>query len=70
MNAYTTHQLATIHQHELIAEAEHVRLVKEARIASRGTGVPARRSLIWLREATGSFAARLMTLTRVHAPGH
>ncbi len=70
MNAYTIHELAKIHQHELIAEADHVRLVKEARIASRGTGIPARWPLIWLREGTGSFAARLMTLTRVHAPGH
>jgi len=61
MNAYIIHELAKIHQHEFVAEADHARLVKEARIASRGTGVPARWPLIWLREATGRLAARLMS---------
>jgi len=70
MNAYATHELATIHQHELIAEADHARLVKEARLASRGTDVTARRPLIWLREAAGAFAVRLMTITRVQAGDH
>lgn len=63
MNAYVTHELVKIHQDEFIAEADHARLVKEARLASRGTGTPARRPLIWLREAPGGFAAWLMALT-------
>ncbi len=61
MNAYTIHELAKIHLHELIAAADHARLVKEARMASRGTGVPVRWPLIWLREATGRLAARLVS---------
>lgn len=70
MNGYATHELAKIHQHELLAEAAHARLVKEARLASRGTGTPARSPLIWLRDAAGSFAARLVTFRRVQARGH
>jgi len=67
MNGYIAHELGKIHQHELIAEADHARLVKEARLASRGTGVPARQQLIWLREAAGGFAAWLMNITGAHA---
>ena len=70
MNAYTTHELAKIRQHEFIAKADHARLVKEARLASRGTGAPARRPLVWLREAAGGFAARLMTVTHAQAGSH
>jgi hypothetical protein len=70
MHPYATHELAKIHQHELIAEADHARVVKEARLASRGTGVPARRPLIWLREAAGVFVARLMTLRGAQARSH
>jgi hypothetical protein len=70
MNAYTTHELAKFHQHDLIAEADHARLVKEARLAARGNGAPARRPLIWLREAAGGFAARLTTLTGAQAGSH
>ncbi|MCA1569390.1 MAG: hypothetical protein LC798_03505 [Chloroflexi bacterium] len=70
MNAYATHELANIHQHELIAEADHGRLVKEARLASRGNHVPARRPLIWLREAAAAFAVRLRTVTRAQAGNH
>lgn len=67
MNPYTTHELVNIHQRELIDEADHARLAKEARLASRGNGVPARRPLIWLREAPGGFAAWLMALTGAQA---
>ncbi len=70
MNPYTTHELVRIHQHELMAEADHARLVKQARLAARGNGVPARRPLIWLREAAGGFAARLTTLTGAQAGSH
>lgn len=70
MNHYTTHELAKIHQHELIAQADHARLVKEARLLSRGTATPARRPLVWLREAAGSVANRLVILTRAHAGSH
>lgn len=70
MHPYATHELAKIHQHELIAEADHARLVKEARLASRGTGASARSPLIWLRDAAGSFAARLMTFRGAQARGH
>jgi hypothetical protein len=70
MNAYTTHELVKSRQHELIAEADHARLVKEARLASRGTEVPSPKPLMWLREAAGGFAARLMTLTGAQAGSH
>jgi hypothetical protein len=70
MNAYAINELSKIHQHELLAEADHARLVKEARLASRGTGPPARQPLIWLREAAGSFAARFITLTGARAGSH
>lgn len=69
MNAYTTHELVRIHQHQLIADADHARLVKEARLASRGNGAPAR-PLIWLREAAGNIAAWLMTRPGAHAGSH
>lgn len=70
MNPYTTHELVKIHQHEFIAEADRAHLVREARLASRGTGVPARQPLIWLRDTVGSFAARLMTRTSAQAGSH
>ena len=70
MHPYAIHELATIHQHELLADADRARLVKEARLAARGTSVPARRPLIWLREAVGGFAARLMTLRGARTGGH
>ena len=70
MNPYTTHELVKIHQHEFIAEADQARLVKEARLASRGTPVPSRQPLIWLREAAGAFAARVVSLTHGHAGSH
>jgi hypothetical protein len=70
MHPYATHELAKIHQHELIAEADHARLVKEARLASRSTDVPARPPLIWLREAAGGFVARLITLRGSQADSH
>ncbi len=70
MTAYVTHELVKFHQRELIAEADHARLVKEARLASRGNSVPARRPLIWLREAAGGFAARITTLTGAQAGSH
>jgi hypothetical protein len=53
-----------------MAEADHARLVKEARLAARGNGVPARGPLIWLRETAGGFAARLTTLTGAQAGSH
>jgi hypothetical protein len=70
MNAYMTHELVKIHQHELMAEAAHARLVKEARLAARGKDAPTRQPLIWLREAAGVFAARFATLTRAQAGSH
>ena len=70
MNAYTTHQLGKARQHEFIAKADHTRLVKEARLAARGTDAPARQPLVWLREAADAFAARLVTLTRAQAGSH
>ncbi len=70
MNSYTTHELARIRQHEFLARADHERLVKEARLASRGTDDPPRRPLVWLREAVGGIAAWLMTLTGAHAGSH
>jgi hypothetical protein len=70
MNAYMTHELVKIHQHELMAEAAHARLVKEARLAARGKGAPTRQPLIWLREAAGVFAARFATLTHAQVGSH
>ncbi|MEP6681448.1 MAG: hypothetical protein ABJB65_08220 [Chloroflexota bacterium] len=70
MSPYATHELVNIHQHELIADADHARMVKEARLAARGNGVPARQPLIWLREAASGFAARLTTLTGAQAGSH
>ena len=70
MNTYATHELAKIHQHELMADANHARLVKEARLAARGDTVRARQPLIWLREAAGVFAARLTARTGVQAGSH
>ena len=70
MNTYAMHELANIHQHELRADANHARLVKEARLAARGDTVRARQPLIWLREAAGVFAARLTTRTGAHAASH
>ena len=70
MKGYATYQLAKIRQHELIAAADQFRRVKEARLASRGTAVPARQLLIWLREAAGGIAARLMTLKGAPAGSH
>lgn len=70
MNPYTSHELVKIRQHEFIAEADHDRLVKEARLASRRTSVPAQRRLVWLRDAAGSFAARLMARAGAQAGSH
>ena len=70
MNTYTAHQIGKIRQHEFIDHAEHARLAKEARVASRGTDAPARQALAWLREAAGSFATRLTALTGAHAGSH
>lgn len=70
MNGYATHELATMRQQELMAEAAHFRLVKEARLAARGAAVPTRRPLIWLREAAHGFASRLVHLRGAHAHGH
>jgi len=70
MNPYTTHELVKVHQRELMAEADHARLVKEARLAARGNGAPTRQPLIWLREAAGGFAARLTILTGAQAGSH
>ena len=70
MNAYTIHELGKARQHEFIAEADHARLVKEARLAARGTDAPARQPLVWLREAAGGFVARLITLRGAQAGSH
>jgi hypothetical protein len=70
MNGYATHELATMRQQELMAEAAHLRLVKEARLAARGSAVPARRPLTWLREAAHDLAGRLVHLRGAHAVGH
>ena len=70
MNVYTTHQLARIRQHEFIEQADHARLAKEARVASRRTDAPARQPLVWLREAARGFATRLTALTGAQAGSH
>lgn len=70
MNPYITHELVKTHQHELTAEADHARLVREARLASHGSGIPARQPRIWLRDAAGGLAARLMNITGAHARGY
>lgn len=70
MHPYATHELAKIHQHELIAEADHARLVKEARLAARTASVPARAPLIWLRDVAGGFVARLTTFRGTQAGSH
>jgi hypothetical protein len=69
MNGYATHELVKIRQDELMAEAAHHHLVKEARLA-RGTAVPARRPLIWLRDAARGLATRLVTFKGARAGGH
>jgi hypothetical protein len=69
MNGYATHELAKIRQRELIADAEHFRLVKEARVATSGPSQPAR-PLTWLRGAARGFAGRLVTLKGAQAGGH
>ena len=66
MNGYATHELATIRQQELIAEASRYRLAKEARLAARSTAVPTRRPLASLRKAASMMASRL-AVTK-HAP--
>lgn len=66
MNTYTSQHLSNIRHHDLIARADHIRQVNEARQASRASSTPSRRPLIWLREAAGSFAARLMTRAGSH----
>jgi hypothetical protein len=68
MNGYATHELARIRQRELIADAEHFRLLKEARVATSGTAVPFR-PLTWLRGAGRGFTARLVTLRGAQAGG-
>ncbi|MGI8999166.1 MAG: hypothetical protein ACR2GO_05615 [Candidatus Limnocylindria bacterium] len=70
MNTYAIHELATIHQRELIGEADHARLVKETRLASRANRVPARSPLIWLRDTANNFAARIQTLPGALADSH
>jgi hypothetical protein len=67
MNGYATHELARIHQQELIAEADQHRLAKQARLRSAGTQAPALRPLTWLRKTAGSFEHRLVTLRSAHA---
>ena len=67
MNGYATHELATIRQQELLGEANRYRLAKEARLATRGTAIPARRPLISLRKAISMMASRLATAPK-HAP--
>lgn len=66
MNGYATHELATIRQHELLADANRYRLAKEARLASRGTAVRTRRPLPSLRKALSLMASRLAAPK--HAP--
>jgi hypothetical protein len=70
MNAYTTHEMVKYRQHQLMAEADHARLVKEARLASRGSDIRTPGPLMWLRDAAGGFAARLLTLTGAQAASH
>ena len=69
MNTYTTQHLGKVYHHQLIAQADHARLLKAARLASHGTAIPARRPMIWLRDAVESMAAWLMIRTGAHA-GH
>lgn len=70
MNHYATQQLVNFHQHELMAEADHARLAKQARLAARGNGAPARQPLIWLRETASGIVARLATTTLARATSH
>jgi hypothetical protein len=64
------HELAKIHQNELLADAEHARLAKDARRGSRAARIPARRPLAWLREVAGSVATRITTFSRAQAGNH
>jgi hypothetical protein len=64
------HELAKIHQHELLADAERARLAKEARRGSRASGHRARRPLAWLREAAGSVATLITTFRRAQTGNH
>jgi hypothetical protein len=68
MNGYATHELAKIRQRELMADADHFRLVKQARVAT--TGAAPARPLSWLRGAAHGFAIRLVTLKGAQAGGH
>lgn len=70
MHPYPTYELAKIHQNELLADAEHARLAKEARRGSRATGNRARRPLAWLREAAGSVATLITTFRRAQTGNH
>ena len=67
MNGYATHELAKIRQRELMADAEHFRLAKQARVGTSGAA-PAR-PLTWLQGATRGFAGRLVILRHAHAHG-
>jgi hypothetical protein len=68
MNGYGTQELAKIRQRELMADAEHFRLAKQARVDTSGAA-PAR-PLTWLRAARTGFAARLVILKGAQAGGH
>lgn len=67
MNTYTAHHMSRAHHQQLIANADHARLLKAARLASHGTAIPARRPMIWLRDAAENMAAWLMVRTSAQA---
>lgn len=67
MNTYTAHHVSRAHHQQRIAQADHARLLKAARLASHGTAIPARRPMVWLRDAAESMAAWLMTRTGAQA---
>jgi len=69
MNTYTAHHVSRAHHQQRIAHADHSRLLKAARLASHGNATPARRPMIWLRDAAETMAAWLMIRTGAHA-GH
>lgn len=64
MNSHTMHNLATIRQHEFLAEADAKRLAKEARRGSAASGNDSWHPLAWLRHAASSLTSH----STPHAP--
>ena len=69
MNPHLAHELATMHQRDLVAEADHARMAREVRLASRRPRATRHWSMTAILHAAAAFSARVVT-HRGHAHSH